>query len=224
VLANVEADGRPWVQLTVSDTGGGMDAETATHIFEPFFTTKGAGHGTGLGLATVYSIVQQSGGSIEVDTEPGRGTTFRVRLPEVAAVEGSEQDEVAPARASTASETVLLVEDDERVRALVRSILKKGGYRVLEAEHAEAAAEISSAHQGPIDLLLTDVVMPGRNGRELAEQVVRSRPSIRVLFMSGYSNDAVMMRGVHITDAQFIQKPFTIDELSTKVRDVLAKV
>jgi CheY-like chemotaxis protein len=223
-LSNVEADGRRWVQLTVSDTGGGMDAETATHIFEPFFTTKGAGHGTGLGLATVYSIVQQSGGSIEVDTEPGHGTTFRVRLPEVAAVEGSEQDEVAPARASTASETVLLVEDDERVRALVRSILKKGGYRVLEAEHAEAAAEISSAHQGPIDLLLTDVVMPGRNGRELAEQVVRSRPSIRVLFMSGYSNDAVMMRGVHITDAQFIQKPFTIDELSSKVRDVLAKV
>ena len=223
-LANVEADGRPWVQLTVSDTGGGMDAETATHIFEPFFTTKGAGHGTGLGLATVYSIVQQSGGSIEVDTEPGRGTTFRVRLPEVAGVEGSDHGEVAPTPASTASETVLLVEDDDRVRALVRSILKKGGYRVLEAEHAEAAAEISSAHHGPIDLLLTDVVMPGRNGRELAEQVVRSRPSIRVLFMSGYSNDAVMMRGVHITDAQFIQKPFTIDELSTKVRDVLAKV
>ena len=224
VLSNVEADGRPWVQLTVSDTGTGMDAETATHIFEPFFTTKRAGHGTGLGLATVYSIVQQSGGSIEVDTGPGRGTTFRVRLPEVAAAEGSEHDEVPPTRASIASETVLLVEDDERVRALVRSILEKGGYRVLEAEHAEAAAEISSAHKGPIDLLLTDVVMPGRNGRERAEQVVRSPPSIRVLFMSGYSNDAVMMRGVQITDAQFIQKPFTIDELSTKVRDVLAKV
>ncbi len=224
VLSNVEADGRPWVQLTVSDTGTGMDAETATHIFEPFFTTKGAGHGTGLGLATVYGIVQQSGGSIEVDSEPGRGTTFRVRLPEVAAVEGGEPGEVAPKHASTASETVLLVEDDERVRALVRSILKKGGYQVLEAEHAEAAAEISSAHQGPIDLLLTDVVMPGRNGRELAEQVVQRRPAIRVLFMSGYSNDAVMMRGVHIADAQFIQKPFTIDELSTKVRDVLAKV
>ena len=125
--------GRGLRQLTVSDTGTGMDAETATHIFEPFFTTKGAGHGTGLGLATVYGIVQQSGGSIEVDSEPGRGTTFRVRLPEVAAVEGGEPGEVAPKRASTASETVLLVEDDERVRALVRSILKKGGYQVLEA-------------------------------------------------------------------------------------------
>jgi DNA-binding response OmpR family regulator len=119
---------------------------------------------------------------------------------------------------------VLLVEDDERVRALVRSILKKGGYDVLEAEHAEAAAEISAAHHGTIDLLLTDVVMPGRNGRELAELIVRRRPSIRVLFMSGYSNDAVLMRGVAATGAQFIQKPFTIDELSTKVRDVLAKV
>jgi two-component system, cell cycle sensor histidine kinase and response regulator CckA len=223
-LSNVEADGRSWVQLAVSDTGTGMDAETASHIFEPFFTTKGEGHGTGLGLATVYGIVQQSEGTIEVDTGPGRGTTFRIRLPEVAGVERREADEVAVKQASTASETVLLVEDDERVRALVRNILKKGGYRVLEAEHAEAAADISEAYQGTIDLLLTDVVMPGRNGRELAEQVVRRRPSIRVLFMSGYSNDAVLMRGVHATGAQFIQKPFTIQELSAKVRDVLATV
>jgi PAS domain S-box-containing protein len=223
-LSNVEADGRPWVQLAVSDTGTGMDAETASHIFEPFFTTKGEGHGTGLGLATVYGIVQQSDGTIEVDSQPGRGTTFRVRLPEVEPAPDHEPDDVASKPASTASETVLLVEDDERVRALVRNILKKGGYRVLQAEHAEAAAEISLSYQGTIDLLLTDVVMPGRNGRELAEQVVRRRPSTRVLFMSGYSNDAVLMRGVHATGAQFIQKPFTIDELSSKVRDVLAKV
>jgi PAS domain S-box-containing protein len=223
-LSNVEVDGRPHVQLAVTDTGMGMDAETASHIFEPFFTTKGKGHGTGLGLATVYGIVKQSEGTIEVDTEPGRGTTFRVRLPEVPAVESSEPEAPRGKQSSPASETVLLVEDDERVRALVGNILKKGGYRVLEAEHAEAAAEISGAHHGTIDLLLTDVVMPGRNGRELAELIVRCRPSIRVLFMSGYSNDAVLMRGVHATGAQFIQKPFTIDELSAKVRDVLAKV
>ena len=223
-LSKVAIDGRPCVQLAVSDTGTGMDAETATHIFEPFFTTKGAGQGTGLGLATVYGIVQQSEGTIEVDTEPGRGTTFRVRLPQVAAGEPSEPEEARDKPPSTASETVLLVEDDERVRALVGNILKKGGYRVLEAEHAEAAADISAAHHGTIDLLLTDVVMPGRNGRELAELIVRHRPSIRVLFMSGYSNDAVLMRGVHATGAQFIQKPFTIDALSAKVRDVLAKV
>jgi PAS domain S-box-containing protein len=223
-LSNVTADGRPYVELTVSDTGTGMDAETATHIFEPFFTTKREGQGTGLGLATVYGIVQQCGGTIDVDSEPGRGTTFRVRLPQVACAEPAAPEEPHGKQPSTASETVLLVEDDERVRALVGNILKKGGYRVLEAEHAEQAAEIDATHTGTIDLLLTDVVMPGRNGRELAELIVQRRPAIRVLFMSGYSNDAVLMRGVRATGAQFIQKPFTIDALSTKVRDVLAKV
>jgi PAS domain S-box-containing protein len=223
-LSNVTADGRPYVELTVSDTGTGMDAETATHIFEPFFTTKREGQGTGLGLATVYGIVRQCGGTIDVDTEPGKGTTFRVRLPQVAFADVAAPEEPHGKQPSTASETVLLVEDDERVRALVRNILKKGGYRVLEAEHAEQAAEIDAAHTGTIDLLLTDVVMPGRNGRELAELIVQRRPAIRVLFMSGYSNDAVLMRGVRATGAQFIQKPFTIDALSTKVRDVLAKV
>jgi two-component system cell cycle sensor histidine kinase/response regulator CckA len=223
-LSNVEVDGRPYVQLAVSDTGTGMDAETASHIFEPFFTTKRLGHGTGLGLATVYGIVQQSEGTIDVDTGPEKGTTFRILLPQVP--RGDVQPSSAPQAkpSSQASETVLVVEDDERVRALVSNILKKDGYRVLEAEHAEQAAEVAEGYHEPIDLLLTDVVMPGRNGRELAELIVRRRPTTRVLFMSGYSNDAVLLRGVSATGAQFIQKPFTIDALTAKVRDVLAKV
>ena len=223
-LSNVEVDGRPYVQLAVSDTGTGMDAETASHIFEPFFTTKRLGHGTGLGLATVYGIVQQSEGTIDVDTGPEKGTTFRILLPQVP--RGDVQPASGPQAkpASPGSETVLVVEDDERVRALVSNILKKDGYRVLEAEHAEQAAEVAEGYHEPIDLLLTDVVMPGRNGRELAELIVRHRPATRVLFMSGYSNDAVLLRGVSATGAQFIQKPFTIDALTAKVRDVLAKV
>jgi CheY-like chemotaxis protein len=223
-LANVQVDGRPHVQLSVSDTGSGMDAETASHIFEPFFTTKGEGHGTGLGLATVYSIVQQSDGTIEVDTAPGRGTMFRILLPQVAHVDVPASANARSRPASNSTETVLVVEDDERVRALVCNILKKDGYRVLEAEHAEQAIVVAGGYAGSIELLLTDVVMPGRNGRELAEIIVRSRPAIRVLFMSGYSNDAVLMRGVSATGAQFIQKPFTIHALTAKVRGVLARV
>jgi PAS domain S-box-containing protein len=223
-LSNVQIDGQPYVQLAVSDTGMGMDEETASHIFEPFFTTKREGHGTGLGLATVYGIVQQSNGTIEVDTGPGKGTTFRLRLPQVAAADADSSTAVQGQRPSAGSETVLLVEDDERVRALVCSVLKRGGYRVLEAEHAERAAEIAAARNGAIDLLLTDVVMPGRNGRELADLVVGRWPAVRVLFMSGYSSDTVLKRGVSATEAQFIQKPFTIDALTAKVRDVLAQV
>jgi CheY-like chemotaxis protein len=223
-LSNVQVDGRPYVQLAVSDTGTGMDAETASHIFEPFFTTKRLGHGTGLGLATVYGIVQQSDGTIDVDTGPEKGTTFRILLPQVARGDAAPSPRPQAKPPSAGSETVLVVEDDERVRALVSNILKKDGYRVLEAEHAEKAAEVAEAFSDPIDLLLTDVVMPGRNGRELAELIVRRRPATRVLFMSGYSNDAVLLRGVSATGAQFIQKPFTIDALTAKVRDVLAKV
>jgi PAS domain S-box-containing protein len=223
-LSNVQVEGRPYVQLAVSDTGTGIDAETASHIFEPFFTTKRQGHGTGLGLATVYGIVQQSEGTIDVDTGPEKGTTFRILLPQVAPGDAQPSSGPHAKPASTGSETVLVVEDDERVRALVSNILKKDGYQVLEAEHAEQAAEVAEAYHEPIDLLLTDVVMPGRNGRELAELIVRRRPATRVLFMSGYSNDAVLLRGVSATGAQFIQKPFTIDALTAKVRDVLAKV
>ena len=223
-LTNEQVDGRPHVQLAVSDTGSGMDAETASHIFEPFFTTKREGHGTGLGLATVYSIVQQSDGTIEVDTAPGRGTTFRILLPQVAHVDVAASANTTSKPTSNSAETVLVVEDDERVRALVCNILKKDGYCVLEAEHAEQAIVVAGGHAGSIDLLLTDVVMPGRNGRELAEIIVRSRPAIRVLFMSGYSNDAVLLRGVSATGAQFIQKPFTIQSLTAKVRGVLARV
>jgi PAS domain S-box-containing protein len=223
-LSNAEVEGRPAVQLTVSDTGTGMDAETASHIFEPFFTTKGEGHGTGLGLATVYNIVQQSDGTIDVDTSPGRGTTFRILLPQVAAADVPPPTHAMMTPMSGSAETVLVVEDDERVRALVCSILRKDGYSVLHADSAEQALEVAAAFNGAIELLLTDVVMPGRNGKELAEIIVRDRPGTRVMFMSGYSQDAVSLRGVRASETQFIQKPFTIESLRSKVRGVLAEV
>ena len=211
-----------YIQLAVTDTGVGMDTETASHIFEPFFTTKGEGQGTGLGLATVYGIVQQSGGAIEVESEIDCGTTFRIWLPEVAPDEVADTADPGATASASGCETVLLVEDDDRVRRFVRNVLKKGGYRVLEAGRAEDALQIVQTHHGPIDLLLTDVVMPGLNGRELAQRVVALQARTRVLFMSGYSNDAILQRGVSAGDAGFIQKPFTIDALAAKIRDVLA--
>jgi PAS domain S-box-containing protein len=211
-----------YVQLAVVDTGCGMDEDTARHIFEPFFTTKGVGQGTGLGLSTVYGIVQQSGGRVEVDTAPGQGTTFRVLLPCVDAEETTVEAQPIARRAGAASETVLLVEDDARVRGFVSNVLERQGYRVLEADGAPAALDVLSQHPAAIHLLLTDVVMPGMNGRELAERVTGVRPSTRVLFMSGYSNDAVLLRGVSAHDGHFVQKPFTIDVLSTKIREAMA--
>ena len=217
------APARPgrYVMLAVSDNGTGMDAETQARIFEPFFTTKETGKGTGLGLATVYGIVKQHEGYVWVYSELGRGTTFKVYLPRVdEVVEGAEE---APARleAQTGSETILLVEDDEAVRELNREILEERGYRVVEAWDGAAALEASASYAGPIHLLLTDMVMPGMTGRQLADRLRSSRPGIRVLFVSGYTNDVVVRNGHVDPGIAFLQKPFTPDSLGRKIREVL---
>jgi two-component system, cell cycle sensor histidine kinase and response regulator CckA len=242
----------PHVLLEVSDSGSGMDTDTQAHLFEPFFTTKEAGKGTGLGLSTVYGIVEQSGGSITVETELGRGTTFRIYLPQVeapaatpaappapvpplapaaidaariqaeparaaATLEPAMVSEVVPQRA----ETILLVEDALRVRAVVREILEMNGYNVLEARHGAEALEISERHQGPIHLMVTDVVMPQMSGRELAQRLQPIRQDMRVLYMSGYTDDAIVRHGVLGAGMAFLSKPFTPDALALKVREVL---
>ena len=212
-----------YVRLSVVDTGEGMTPETLTHIFEPFYTTKEEGRGTGLGLATVHGIVEQSGGAIDVTSEPSRGTAFHIYLP--CATDGSTPTEDEASELVDGpiggSETVLLVEDDTRVATLVASALRKAGYTVLEAPDARRAIDIVSRHQGAIDLLLTDVVMPGMNGRELAEYVTLALPGTRVLYMSGYSDDAVLQRGIETATANFLQKPFSMEALARKVRQVL---
>ena len=209
-----------YVMLAVSDTGCGMTAETRARIFEPFFTTKGSA-GSGLGLATVYGIVQQSGGYITVQSTEGRGTTFRIFLPRVngAAVVAEGVPE-APAE-STGYETVLLVEDDDGLRALTRRVLLKHGYQVLEASRTSDAEIICREHPGRIHLLLTDVIMPGLSGKELASRLAAIRPEMIVLYMSGYNDAVVMKQGVEEGCANFISKPFTPSSLSQKVREVL---
>jgi two-component system, cell cycle sensor histidine kinase and response regulator CckA len=217
----VPAPGR-WAQLRVTDTGTGMDAESRRHAFEPFFTTKEPGQGTGLGLATVYGIVQQSGGVIALESEPGRGTTFRIHLPQVdepvAAVEAPRPGRPA-ARPNT--ETVLLVEDEPAVRTVALEALRARGYTVLDAADAASATKVAEQHAGPIALLVTDVVMPGISGRALADRLVALRPQLRVLFISGYAGDELHLRGVLEDGLNFLQKPFTPDELAGKVRAVL---
>ena len=213
----------PYVMVAVSDTGTGMDAETQSRIFEPFFTTKEKGKGTGLGLATVYGIVKQSGGNIWVYSEPGRGTTFKVYLPRVEETgTGQPEGPKAPRKSqAAASETILLVEDEPGVRTLARKVLESHGYTVLEAAGGEKAIPISESHQGPIHLLLTDVVMPAMSGRVLADRLAPRRPGIKVLFMSGYTDEAVIHHGVLESGIPFIQKPFTPQALVQKVRELL---
>jgi PAS domain S-box-containing protein len=225
----------PYVMLEVSDTGGGMDAETRSRLFEPFFTTKEQGKGTGLGLSTVYGTVQQSGGHISVESEPGRGSTFTVYLPRVAPTLGASEPR-RPAETPAAppggpagetrltpgrGETILLVEDAQRVRAVVREILEMSGYAVLEARHGAEALEVSNQHAGPIHLLVTDVVMPQMSGRELAQRLATLRPDVKVLYMSGYTDDAIVRHGVLASGIAFLSKPFTPDALALKVREVL---
>jgi signal transduction histidine kinase/CheY-like chemotaxis protein len=221
----------PYVRLSVADTGSGMTPETRARIFEPFFTTKDAGHGTGLGLAMVYGIVKQSGGAIDVETALHQGTTFHIYLPAVKNVEDVQdaRDAGTPGDASRrdgiknrGSETVLLVEDEASVATFIASALRSHGYTVLAAANAEEALEILRAGLAPIHLLLTDVVMPGINGRELSEIVVGMQGNTRVLFMSGYSGDAVLRHGIETASAQFLQKPFSIDALTTKIRETLS--
>ncbi|HTD21539.1 MAG TPA: PAS domain S-box protein [Terriglobales bacterium] len=210
-----------YVMLAVSDTGVGMDSEVQAHIFEPFFTTKEPGKGTGLGLSMVYGIVKQSGGYIWVYSEPGRGTTFKIYLPRVDEPTVVTRAERLPAAAVKGNETILLVEDDQGVRELTRAVLTASGYSVLIGDDALAVASLCERYTGPIHLLLTDMVMPGLSGPELATQVVARRPQIKVLYMSGYTNSALFQQRVLDADVFFLQKPFTPASLTVKVREVL---
>jgi len=209
-----------YVMLSVSDTGMGMDKETQSRIFEPFFTTKEKGKGTGLGLSTVYGIVKQSGGYVLVQSEEGRGTKFQIYLPRVEGIAEKHAPQSTPAILG-GSETVLLVEDEESVRQLVRDTLTAKGYRVVEAENGEAGLAAAAQHQGKIDLVITDVVMPGIGGRELIKQLAELRPETKVLYLSGYTEDAIISEGTIEREAAFLQKPFTLKSLSQKVREVL---
>ncbi|HYT32590.1 MAG TPA: response regulator [Thermoanaerobaculia bacterium] len=209
-----------YIMLAVSDTGAGMSAETKSHMFEPFFTTKGQGKGTGLGLATVYGIVKQSGGYIWVYSEVGRGTTFKVYLPRVDA-EADEKVVPAVEPSTRGTETILLVEDDQAVRALTHTLLESKGYKVLEASGAQEAIAIVRGAVHPIDLLLTDVVMPEMGGSDLSSRLAVLRPGIKVLYMSGYTDDAVVRHGLVAEGTRFLQKPFTPDVLARKLREVL---
>jgi CheY-like chemotaxis protein len=208
-----------YVGLRVSDTGIGMDKETLSHIFEPFFTTKGLAKGTGLGLATVYGIVNQSDGQISVQSEPGHGTTFDILLPLVKEV---VSEVIAPApRITGGTETILLVEDSSDLRSVVRQFLEIDGYTVLGAADANEAMRVAAHHSGPIHLILTDVVLPGASGRILAESLQVTRPEAKVLFMSGYTDDTVLFHQLAKASLNFIQKPFKRANLANKVRYVL---
>src|SRR6266851_3828394 len=221
VRGHLSAQPGSYVMLAVSDTGVGMDAATQARIFEPFFTTKEKGKGTGLGLATVYGIVKQSGGWIWVYSEPGQGTTFKVYLPRV--TEPAAPAAPSPARPVSVrgSETILVVEDEEVIRNLVQKVLKANGYTVLVAGTGSDAERVAGAHAGPIHLLMTDVVLPGLNGREVARRLVAQRAGIRVLFLSGYTDDAIVHHGVLDPGVAFLQKPFSPAVLGRKVREVL---
>jgi PAS domain S-box-containing protein len=212
----------PYVMLAVSDTGHGMTPDVQNRIFEPFFTTKAPGKGTGLGLATVHGIVNQSGGHIFVYSEPGHGTSFKVYLARTDAAEvAAPLPESTAAQLPRGSETIVLVEDEASLRELVRECLEATGYTVLEARHGADALEICEHHEGPIHLLVTDVVMPEMSGRELGERVRAVRPGTHVLYMSGYTDDAVVLHGVLAEDMAFLQKPFTAEALARKVRELL---
>ncbi|HKL00882.1 MAG TPA: ATP-binding protein, partial [Desulfotignum sp.] len=210
-----------FVLLAVSDNGCGMDKETLDNLFEPFFTTKEVGKGTGLGLATVYGIVKQNNGFINVYSEPGQGTTFTIYLPRL--VMDEETDKAVPEKKTAAggSETILLVEDEPTILRMTRMMLERKGYTVLSAATPAEAVKTAENHTGVIDLLMTDVVMPEMNGRDLAEQITRLYPDIRLLFMSGYTANIIAHQGVLEEGVLFIQKPFSMNDLGTRVREAL---
>ena len=212
-----------FVMLAISDNGIGMDRETQERIFEPFFTSKASDKGTGLGLSTIYGIVKQNEGFIWVYTEPRQGSTFKVYLPKTKGSMDPESEDQYFSNELGGSETVLIVEDDDSVRKLARTSLKRNGYRILEAENGENALRVSEAHDGSIDLILTDVVMPKMSGKDLAELVEKIHPRVKVIFMSGYTNDAIVNHGILTRGVEFIEKPFTPKNLASKVRAVLDK-
>lgn len=212
---------RPYIMLAVSDTGTGMDETTRARIFEPYFTTKAAGKGTGLGLSTVYGIVKQSDGEILVYSEPGQGATFKVYLPRVDRVATEIGTTPSAESLPIGTETILLVEDEPGVRAFAGEALRMQGYKILEAKHGIEAQLLSAQHPASIHLLLTDVVMPQMNGREVAERLLQQRPGLKVLYMSGYAEQAVINRGIMESGFAFLQKPFTQQALVCRVRDVL---
>jgi len=217
---HAEAESGEYVMLAVSDTGLGMDKQTQGRIFEPFFTTKEHGKGSGLGLSTTYGIVKQSGGSIMVYSEPGHGTVFKVYLPRALGTAEEAEEEDRRAAVSTGSETILLVEDEEMVRALAVQVLSTVGYTVADAANGQEAIGVAEGHKGHIDLLLTDAVMPEMSGMELVDRLQRIRPEMSVLMMSGYSREA-MAGAVLSPGISLLQKPFTPVDLCRKVREVL---
>ncbi|HLN32766.1 MAG TPA: response regulator [Gemmataceae bacterium] len=210
-----------YVLLAVSDTGCGMSQATQSRIFEPFFTTKSPGKGTGLGLATVYGIVKQSGGHIAVYSELGQGATFKVYLPKVLEKPAKTRSQSGPANLAGGTETILVVEDEDAVRALTRHILQSSGYAILEARNGAEGIALAAQHKGPLDLLVTDVVMPQVGGRPLAEALLSRHPKLKVLYLSGYTTDAVIRHGVLEAETAFLHKPFTPRALLQKVREVL---
>ncbi|MFZ5772140.1 MAG: ATP-binding protein, partial [Thermodesulfobacteriota bacterium] len=210
-----------YVLIAVSDSGCGMDSDTMALIFEPFFTTKSRDKGTGLGLATSYGIIKQHGGYIWVYSEPGRGTTFKIYLPLASATAGRGKSHGPEPSDLRGNETILLAEDDQQMRNLTRIILMRQGYTVLVAENGQAALALLDHYKGPVHLLLTDVVMPGMNGKELSDRISARRPGVKVLFMSGYSGDVIAHRGVLDEGVNFIAKPFSAQAVAVKIREVL---
>ena len=216
-----EARPGAYALLTVADTGCGMDDEVQAHLFEPFFTTKELGKGTGLGLATVYGIVQQSGGHVTVASEPGKGSTFCIYLPQVQENTAAAQPSPRPVEPTRGKEIILLAEDEDAVRSFARQVLQRSGYEVLEARNGEEALLLGQSHPGPIHVLVTDVVMPQLSGYDLAQQLCPSRPDMKVLYLSGYTDSIIFRRGLVVSGPAFLQKPFKPEELSGKVREVL---
>jgi CheY-like chemotaxis protein len=213
----------PYVMIAVSDTGSGIDHDTQERLFEPFFTTKVQGKGSGLGLSIVYGIVKQHGGSISVYSEPGKGTTFKLYLPRVLEVEAQPIERHLP-RSDVhprGGETILIVDDNDMVRSTASEMLRRLGYRVLTADSAEEAYRVAASDDGPIDLLLTDVILPKSNGKEVFARLKAVRRGLKVLYMSGYTSNVIVHHGVVDEGVHFVQKPLSLQILSTKIREVL---
>jgi CheY-like chemotaxis protein len=220
-LKNPGVSPGPYVRVTVSDNGCGMSEETKARIFEPFFTTKEVGKGTGLGLAMVYGFIKQSGGHIAVKSTPNQGTTFHLYFPQVQGEAPTRPANPCPKPMPKGTETILLVEDESVVRAVASHVLQMCGYTVLEASHGGEALQVVERYDGPIHLLLTDVVMPGMGGKLVAEQVATLKPGIKTVFMSGYTDDTVVRNGVEGTKTHFLQKPYTPLVVAQTIREVL---